>query len=62
VVEKHRVERPDEVSGVLRCPNQHCITNQNEPVDSQFEVLDDGVRCVYCDSIIRENIAEHIHV
>jgi aspartate carbamoyltransferase regulatory subunit len=62
VVEKHLVERPEEVAGVLRCPNQHCITNQNEPVDSRFEVLDDGVRCVYCDSIIREDIADHIHV
>lgn len=62
VVEKHRVERPEKVSGVLQCPNQHCITNQNEPVDSQFEVLENGVRCVYCDSIIREDIAAHIHV
>ena len=62
VVEKHRVERPEKVSGVLQCPNQHCITNQNEPVDSQFEVLENGVRCVYCDSIIREDIADHIHV
>ena len=62
VIEKHRVERPEKVSGVLQCPNQHCITNQNEPVDSQFEVLENGVRCVYCDSIIREDIADHIHV
>lgn len=60
VVEKHRVERPSEVTGVLQCPNDHCITNQNEPVDSHFEVLEDGVRCVYCDSIIRENLAAHI--
>ncbi len=60
VVEKHRVERPDRVSGVLRCSNHNCITNEGEPVDPEFEVLDDGIRCVYCDTIIREDIAAHI--
>ncbi len=61
VVDKHRVERPTEVYGVLECPNHHCITNEDEPVESHFEVLDEGVRCVYCDTIVREDIAEHIH-
>jgi len=62
VVEKHPVERPAAVTGVLECPNRHCITTKNEPVDSEFEVLDDGVRCAYCDTIIREEIATHILV
>jgi aspartate carbamoyltransferase regulatory subunit len=62
VVEKHRVERPSEVVGVLSCPNHNCITTESEPVASRFEVLDEGVRCVYCDTIIRESIAEHIGV
>ncbi|WP_336002913.1 aspartate carbamoyltransferase regulatory subunit [Halorientalis halophila] len=62
VVEKHRVERPGEVVGVLRCPNRNCITTKDEPVDSRFAVLEEGVRCAYCDTIIRESIAEHIHV
>jgi aspartate carbamoyltransferase regulatory subunit len=62
VVEKHRVERPSRVEGVLECPNRHCITTESEPVDSAFEVLDDGVRCEYCDTIIREDIAAHILV
>ncbi|WP_436935156.1 aspartate carbamoyltransferase regulatory subunit [Halovenus marina] len=60
VVEKHRVERPQQVTGILQCPNQHCITTEDEPVDSQFEVLEEGVRCVYCDTIIREDLASHI--
>ena len=60
VVEKHRVDRPDEVSGVLQCPNHNCISTEDEPVDSRFEVLDDGLRCVYCDTIIREDLAAHI--
>ena len=62
VVEKHRVERPDRVLGVLSCPNHNCISNENEPVDSRFDVLDDGVRCAFCETIIREDIAEHIGV
>jgi aspartate carbamoyltransferase regulatory subunit len=60
VVEKRRVERPDQVVGVLACPNHNCITTEEEPVDSRFAVLDDGVRCEYCDTIIREDIADHI--
>jgi aspartate carbamoyltransferase regulatory subunit len=60
VVEKHRVDRPKEVTGVLQCPNHNCISTEDEPVDSRFEVLDDGVRCVYCDTIIREDLAAHI--
>jgi len=60
VVEKHRVERPSEVSGVLACPNQGCITTEAEPIKSRFEVLEDGVRCVYCDTIVRDDLASHL--
>jgi len=62
VTRKHRVERPEEVTGVLQCPNHNCVTTENEPVDSHFEVLEDGVRCTYCDTIIREDLAAHILV
>jgi len=62
VVEKHRVERPDVVTGVLSCPNRHCITTGDEPVASRFDVLDDGIRCQYCETIVREHIADHIDV
>jgi aspartate carbamoyltransferase regulatory subunit len=62
VVKKHRVERPEEVVGVLSCPNRHCITTEDEPVESRFDVLDDGIRCTYCDTIVRDSIAEQIDV
>lgn len=62
VVEKNRVERPEEVIGVLSCPNRNCISNDSEPVETRFEVLDEGVRCDYCSEIIREQIANHIDV
>ncbi|WP_338729192.1 aspartate carbamoyltransferase regulatory subunit [Haladaptatus sp. DJG-WS-42] len=60
VQRKHRVERPDSVEGVLECPNPSCITNEREPVNTRFTVLDDAVRCDYCETIVRDNIAAHI--
>jgi aspartate carbamoyltransferase regulatory subunit len=58
VVDKRRVERPDRVVGVLRCPNSNCITNAGEPVATKFTVLDDGLRCEYCDTIVHEEVTD----
>ena len=60
VVEKTRVDRPERVEGVLECPNRACISRTDEPVASKFEVLDEGVRCEYCGTIVRDDIAAHI--
>jgi len=62
VIDKRRVTRPDRVVGVLECPNRNCISTEDEPVESAFAVLEDGVRCEYCDTIIRQEIADHISV
>ena len=62
VVEKKRVERPDRVVGLLHCPNRNCITNADEPVESAFEVVADGVRCEFCAEIVREDIGDHLAV
>jgi aspartate carbamoyltransferase regulatory subunit len=62
VIEKSRVERPEQVSGILQCSNTNCVTAGDEPVDPTFEVLDDGVRCIYCDTIIRNDLPAHILV
>ncbi|EFW90383.1 aspartate carbamoyltransferase regulatory subunit [Haladaptatus paucihalophilus DX253] len=62
VAEKHRLERPEYVVGILSCPNSNCISTEDEPVDSKFEVLSDGVRCEYCETIIRDDLAAHISV
>ena len=60
VADKRRVTRPDTVGGVLSCPNANCITTESEPVDSRFDVLEEGVRCAYCGTIVRESIASYI--
>lgn len=60
VVEKKGVEIPEVIRGVVRCPNPGCITNTNEPVASTFEVLEKGLHCLYCDWLIKDDIANHI--
>ncbi len=60
VVDKRRVERPERVSGILNCPNPACITATDEPIESHFDVLEDGVRCRYCGTIVRDDLAEHL--
>lgn len=60
VVEKRRVEPPERVSGVLVCPNRDCVTNAGEPVETAFAVLEDGLRCEYCEEIVREDITDHL--
>ena len=60
VIDKHRVEPTDTVIGVLSCPNPQCITNEAEPVETRFDVLPNGVRCAYCETIVSENLPDHI--
>jgi aspartate carbamoyltransferase regulatory subunit len=52
VREKRPVDLPERIVGVLRCPNPNCITNQPEPVESEFEVTQRRpvvLTCAYCD-------------
>ena len=63
VVEKTRVSRPDRVRGVLSCPNPNCITNADEPVTADFEVVEEGVRCDYCGTIVADtDVVDHLDV
>lgn len=51
VVEKKKVETPDELHGIVKCNNPKCITN-NEPMRTVFTVIDKHkgiIRCHYCD-------------
>lgn len=58
VVEKKKVETPDELRGIIKCNNPKCVTN-NEPIDTIFTVTDKEagtIRCHYCDK--EQNISE----
>jgi aspartate carbamoyltransferase regulatory subunit len=62
VIEKYRVDLPERLEGVVKCANPNCISNTNEPVISKFLVNKRPVelRCIYCDHVISEGIAEHL--
>lgn len=50
VVEKKEVKMPDELTGIIKCNNHKCITN-NEPMLTRFHVLnkEKGIfQCHYC--------------
>ncbi len=52
VREKRAVDLPPRVVGVLRCPNLNCISNQAEPLESEFEVVarrPTALKCAFCE-------------
>ena len=56
VIEKFIVELPKIVKGIIKCPNEHCITNvDREPVTTEFRVLADDplkISCAFCERIV----------
>ncbi len=59
VVEKVKVEIPEKVTGIIKCVNPKCITN-NEVVTTKFNVVSKEpikLKCHYCEKITsRENL------
>jgi aspartate carbamoyltransferase regulatory subunit len=52
VAEKKKVNLAPKVSGLVRCSNPNCITNKNEPILPEFDVISKEpptLRCRYCD-------------
>ena len=52
VREKRAVDLPEQVQGIVRCPNPTCVSNQGEPVESSFRVVKRRpllLKCQYCD-------------
>ena len=62
VVRKFNAQAPTIVRGILSCSNPNCISNQNEPIVSDFRLhADEGHRyvCSYCERDIVD-LAKHI--
>jgi len=59
VVEKHKVELPEDLYDIVRCTNPKCISN-NEPMATHFHVIGENagsLKCHYCERIIsREEV------
>lgn len=58
VTRKTRIELPDMISNVIKCPNQRCVTNkEREPITPKFEVVSKtpvSLKCHYCWTMIDE--------
>jgi len=55
VVKKEPVSLPDEITGLVVCDNQKCVS-RNQPIPSRFEVIDRenvALRCHYCEHELR---------
>lgn len=62
VAEKFNVKLPDVAKGIVRCGNPNCITNMDEPVETEFIVESNNpivLRCLYCDRI-QEDVADRV--
>jgi aspartate carbamoyltransferase regulatory subunit len=63
VIEKHHVDLPDTILGVVRCQNPNCISNTEEPIKSRMSVKVRNpvlLRCIYCEHPITERIADYL--
>lgn len=52
VREKRTVDLPPRIVGILRCPNTNCVSNQPEPLESEFEVAERRpllLKCAFCE-------------
>jgi aspartate carbamoyltransferase regulatory subunit len=55
VQEKRPVDLPERIVGVLHCPNPNCISNRDEPIESEFEVHRRRpvvLKCIYCERLV----------
>lgn len=63
VREKRAVDLPPRIVGVLTCPNPNCISNQPEPIESEFEVVQRRpslLKCVFCERYVADFL-RHLH-
>jgi len=60
LVEKRKIELPDEYVNIVKCPNPNCITSK-EAVSTRFKVINRTplmLRCHYCERVITEDEVE----
>ena len=57
---KHKVELPDIIEGIVRCENSNCISNKSEPISPKCIVISKTpleLKCYYCDRHITDIIS-----
>ncbi len=54
VVKKFKPTLPKQVVGIAKCLDPRCISNLPlEPIVPKFSVTKDGLKCQYCDNLIK---------
>ena len=51
LVEKRKIQLPDSIGGVFKCPNLKCVTNSDEYIKPIINIIDKEkiiLRCKYC--------------
>jgi len=62
VVDKMLVDVPDGISGIVKCMNPKCITN-NEKITTKFKVVDKknvSLKCHYCEKITDQEHMDYL--
>ena len=57
VTKKLKMSLPKTISGIAKCSNPNCITNKEEPLETEFTVTDGKevkLRCIYCDRYVSD--------
>lgn len=52
IVDKIKLELPEEVVNIVKCKNPRCITSVEQEIEHKFKLVDreKGIyRCIYCD-------------
>ena len=56
VIEKKKVKIPKDIKELILCENLTCISNSDEPIESEFIVLEEKplkIQCAYCNRIYK---------
>jgi len=53
VSDKHNVELPSSLVGVVKCPNPKCITNLERAQTGFSQVKGGGLRCRHCERLFK---------
>ncbi|GAH28610.1 unnamed protein product, partial [marine sediment metagenome] len=56
VIEKKKVNLPEVIKKLILCRNKTCISNSNEPIETEFMVLEEKplkIQCIYCNRIYK---------
>lgn len=58
VAEKRKLNLPEKIEGILKCPNPACITNNDVEARSRFIVISKSplvLKCDYCETTLTED-------